>query len=250
MTIVVSVRNCSGLLANGLSMLPQQGRRARKDQEMRLIGTIGTLLIGFALAPHQAHAQAIHPQHEAMSPTIQRIAQSSDLVRYGREMNNPLALIVAAQMLRDTGLERNPFSKSIVANVDLAAFPSADELLSEARAQSGNASPLKQLIDDLLGSREKGRETGPLYEIATVRNETTETFPDIRFARGKRAEVYVEGTGRLAMSVRDQAGQKLCEDDRKSEVAYCWWHQAESGSVRVDVTNRTSSPMTVRLVTN
>jgi hypothetical protein len=215
---------------------------------MRLLITIGTLMFGLSVA--QATAQTRVLPLEGMSPVVERIAQSSHLIRYGRETNNPLALVLAAQMLRETGLQRNVGGKGNAIGVEDAAFPSVEILLAEASSRSENLPPLKQLIENILAARDKGRETGPLYEIAILKSEATEMFPDIRFAKGKRAEIYVEGTGKLALSVRDMTGRNLCEDDRKNEVAYCWWQQVESGSVRVEVTNRTATPVTVRLVTN
>jgi hypothetical protein len=164
---------------------------------------------------------------------------------YGRAARDPLALIVAARMRRDIGLTRRATTVLEPPELDTPA-----SLIAEARRLARGRRDVLRLADETLATGEKGRERGPLYEIGRIANAGSETFDAMTFAGGKRAEVYVEGARRLALVVRDAAGQTICADDAAGPVAYCWWKQDAAGAVRIEILNRAPADNAFRMVTN
>lgn len=207
----------------------------------------GLVVIG-CLVSGQAQAQSyVLPN---ISPVMERIFQSGRLLRYGREAGNPLALLLAAQMLRESGAEPFRLKGGDAPLREDAAFPSPLKLAEEAKTLAKGDENTLRLIDNFLATREKGRENGPLFEISQLEANGTDAFAAIRFAGRKRAEIYVEGQGELDLIVQDAQGQVICRETRNAPVVYCWWNQLRDGVVKVEIINRTGSANTYRLVTN
>ena len=200
------------------------------------------LVLATTLVPFSARADDLRLPKDASEP-LQLLVQARQLATYARTTRKPLALIVAAEMIRDAGLEPRGTSKIDDPN-------STKALVDEARGMARRDRLIARLADNVLATNEKGRETGPLYEITKVEPGATERRANMPFKPGKRAEVYVEGSGKLAITVYDAKGQPLCKDDHADSVAYCWWQQANQGDVTVEVMNPGKAPNTIRIVTN
>lgn len=197
-------------------------------------------------APARLHAQTL----DEASPAIRLIHQAREVAAYGRMARNPFALIVAAQMVQDSGLgrgNRRPLSPGMA---DQPAFAATRDLLAEAKALGRGRRAVREAADDVLARADKGRDKGPLYEIATIAGSGSDVFPGMRFEAGQRAEVYVESSRRVAVTVIDSSGRSLCRDDRNRDVAYCWWNPAGADAVRVEIVNRSDEPAVYRLITN
>lgn len=167
---------------------------------------------------------------------------------YGRKARDPLALIVAARIRRDLGLQPMRPQRDEAARGD--GLDAAPSLIAEARRLAPRDRRIAALADDFLASNEKGRERGPLYDMGKLSAGAQETYSEMRFAAGKRAEVYVEAAGRIALVVRDAGGAQICADDAGGPVAYCWWAQERDAPVRIEIVNRGGAPNAYRMVTN
>ncbi len=167
------------------------------------------------------------------------------VAQQGRAARDPLALIVAARIRRDLAMAPRGASRGDEPGLDTPA-----SLLAEARRMARGDRRVASLADDAAATGEKGRERGPLYDIGRLAAGGRETYTAISFAAGRRAEVYVEASRRVAVTVRDDAGAPICADDAGGPVAYCWWTPERATTVSVEVVNPTREPNAFRLVTN
>lgn len=173
-----------------------------------------------------------------------RLDLARALAAEGRAARDPLALIVAARIRRDLAM-----SPRGAAAADPAGLDGPASLVAEARRLAGRDRRLSALADDILASGEKGRARGPLYEIGKLAALARETHGELRFAGGRRAEVYIEATRPVTLAVRGGDGLSLCAPP-VGAVAYCWWTPAAETSVAVEIVNTTREPLAYRLVTN
>jgi hypothetical protein len=178
------------------------------------------------------------------------VDESRKLIARGRAHRDPRALLAAARALRESGAEPARLRPGTEPMLEDTAFPTPRALALQAKGMAKGRRDVARLVDAFLGSAEKGRESGPLFEIAKLAPSGAASFPAVRFAGGKRAEVYVESTRKIAVELYDADGAVICKDDRGAEVAYCWWPQAASGTIRVEIVNKSDKPATYRLVTN
>ena len=180
-----------------------------------------------------ARAQSLH----------ERLDLARALAAEGRAARDPLALIVAARIRRDLGL-----SPRGAAMADPAGLDGPASLIAEARRLAGRDRRALALAEDVLATGEKGRARGPLYEIGKLGAGARETHGEMRFAAGRRAEIYVEATRAVTLAVRAE-GRTLCAP-QSGAVAYCWWTPQAETSVAVEIVNPTREPLAYRLVTN
>lgn len=173
-----------------------------------------------------------------------RLDLARALAAEGRAARDPLALIVAARIRRDLAM-----SPRGAAAADPAGLDGPASLLAEARRLAGRDRRVSALADDVVASGEKGRARGPLYEIGKLAALARETHGELRFAGGRRAEVYIEATRPVTLAVRGGDGGPLCAPP-VGPVAYCWWTPAAETSVAVEIVNTTREPLAYRLVTN
>ena len=178
------------------------------------------------------------------------IERSRSLIARGRASNDPLALLAAARAFRDSGAEPAQLRPGEGRLLEDSAFPTPHALALQAKHLAKGRGGIIRKIDAFLATADKGRESGPLFEIAKLPAGGAASFPALRFSGGKRAEVYVESTHKVAVELYDSEGAIICKDDRGSEVAYCWWRQTATGTIRVELKNKSDKPATYRLVTN
>ena len=108
------------------------------------------------------------------------------------------------------------------------------------------------LIDDIHAETTKGVATGPVYNIGTLANGRSDTYPKIDFIGGEYAEIYVEAKGAtdLNLSVTDAQGRLVCSDTDRSHIAYCGWRPDRTEAYQIRVENRGPNGVNYALMTN
>ena len=189
--------------------------------------------------------------------TAKLYAMARDLVDYGRTNNDPLSLIVAAnirQQIQLTEVDRKPTSTegSGAAAEDPTPELTVDAILDEAKSMSGDDEAIVALADDIKASATKGRTAGPGYNVVTLPASTTDNYDNVSFNGGEYAEVYAEGSGasNLDLYVYDENGNLICSDTDYSDIAYCGWTPKWTGGFTIKVINQGGSSNRYALITN
>lgn len=214
----------------------------------------GILSIGAASA--QQGVNVADGEKKDGSPVAKYLQMSRDLVTYGRANNNPLALVVAAQLRSQVQLkevDRKPATEGGegAAKDDTAAI-SVDSILAEAKKLSNDDAAIVALADDVKAAATKGRLAGPGYNVNVVPGRGTDRYSGVTFVGGRYAEIYAEGSGRsdLDLYVYDQNGNLICSDTDASDVVYCGWTPRWTGNFTIRVVNRGLNANRYALITN
>lgn len=189
--------------------------------------------------------------------TAKLYAMARDLVEYGRQNNDPLSLIVAAnirQQVSLTEIDRKPTSTegSGAAAEDPTPELTVDAILDEAKSMSGDDEAIVALADDIKASATKGRTAGPGYNVVTLPGSTTDNYDNVSFNGGEYAEVYAEGSGasNLDLYIYDENGNLICSDTDYSDIAYCGWTPKWTGGFTIKVINQGGASNRYALITN
>ncbi len=223
-------------------------------------GLAGVLALGGQLAA-VAQDKGDNISQEAAKPdepaTAKLYAMARDLVEYGRKNNDPLSLIVAAnirQQISLTEVDRKPTSTEGTGGTAEDATPelTVDAILDEAKSMSSDDEAIVALADDIKASATKGRTAGPGYNVVTLPGSTTDNYDNVSFNGGEYAEVYAEGSGatNLDLYVYDENGNLICSDTDYSDIAYCGWTPKWTGPFSIKVINQGSASNRYALITN
>ncbi len=190
------------------------------------------------------------------TPVAKLLAMARDLVDYGRQNNDALSLIVAAQIKQQIGLkqvDRKPKTEgSGDPSPDTTPELTVDAILDEAKTMSSNDETIVGLADDVKASATKGRTAGPGYNVQTIPGSSTDSYDGVSFDGGAYAEVYAEGSGRtnLDLYIYDENGNLICSDTDGSDVSYCGWTPRWTGNFSIKVINRGDASNRYALITN
>lgn len=177
------------------------------------------------------------------SRAVRQLYLADELADYGHDARNPMALIVAAEMIAQAGardVEQAKTAEGKGTAGDKTAKPERDvaSLLGEARALSGQNAALLAAIDRVAASESKGRSNGPGQVSERVLAGDTDTYT-IRFDGGESAGVVVVGDGDtdLDLYVYDENGNLVCKDDDRTDTMLCEWTPAWTGDFTVKIKN-------------
>ncbi|MGL6209955.1 MAG: hypothetical protein ACRC14_09030 [Paracoccaceae bacterium] len=200
------------------------------------------LLITLALAL-PAHAETMTP--------VKTAELSARLYATGVTMADPL-LILSAAKLRKT-LAPTPTARAATDGTSTTEAPlSWEDMLAEAEALSEGDDVLLGLIDDVRSETTKGVATGPVYNIGSIGNGKSDTYPVVDFIGGEYAEVYVEAKSAtdLNLTITDAQGRLVCSDTDVSHIAYCGWRPADTAGFVLKVENNGPTAASYALMTN
>jgi hypothetical protein len=175
-------------------------------------------------------------------PTLQ-LKLSGDLVRYGRREADPVALILAARLLKDISVEDKTRDKKSQGGAESdkaeAGMLTVEDILEEARSLAGDQSVLQAMIDDVAATDPKGRIEGPVRHIDRVQALAIDVYEDVVFAEHEEAAIYLEGDGDtdLDLLVIDELGIEICRDTGYSDRALCRWTPRWTGPFRIEIHN-------------
>ncbi|MCL4187196.1 MAG: hypothetical protein KJZ85_06265 [Rhodobacteraceae bacterium] len=142
------------------------------------------------------------------------------LHRAGQAQGDALALLAAARLRRAAGIA------------------DWEGLLAEAARAAAGDPALAQLVADALAESVRGLAAGPRTAWAVIGPGETHAYPDLVFAAGTLAEVYIEGDGGTALDLVVEGPEgPVCRRTGEGDIAYCAWRPAVAQPVTVRVTN-------------
>ncbi|MBO9717194.1 MAG: hypothetical protein J7507_10380 [Pseudoxanthomonas sp.] len=190
------------------------------------------------------------------SRAVRQLHLADELADYGQEARNPMALIVAAEMIAQAGAHDVQQAKTTGGKGtagDKAAKPERDvaALLGEARALAGQNAGLLAAIDRVAAGESKGRSNGPGQVSERVLSGDTDTYT-ISFDGGEEAAVLVVGDGDtdLDLYVYDENGNLICDDTDRTDTMLCEWTPNWTGNFTVRIKNLGSVYNAYEMVTN
>ncbi len=183
---------------------------------------------------------------------VKTAALSAQLFATGTSLQDPLLMLSAAKlrkMLNPTETTRTAEGASAGAVDSPLTW---QDMLAAAEPLAAGDDTMLGLIDDIRAETTKGVATGPVYNIGTLANGRSDTYPKIDFIGGEYAEIYVEAKGAtdLNLSVTDAQGRLVCSDTDRSHIAYCGWRPDRTEAYQIRVENRGPNGVNYALMTN
>lgn len=198
-----------------------------------------------AEGPNTAEKDSAAAQAKA-EEGVSRLTLAGKIAEYGRAENNPLALLVAAQIIKATPATDASMAKAADAQSaegDAAqkkgALDTADSLLSEAKTMAAGDAQLVAVIEaegQKTGTR--GDVTGPNKHKDRVRAHHTDVYR-ITFKGHERAKVAVVGDGDndLDLFVYDEGGHLIASDEDGTDKCYVEWTPRRTGEFTIKIKN-------------
>ena len=220
-------------------------------------GLIVLLLLALALPvvaaePGKANGSDKDGKLTAQGQAVADRAMAEDLIEYGRAEKNPLALLLAAQVIKANPAATAAAGQRTKAAEGTAAAASgqkqgklatADDILAEAKGLAAGNAPLVAMIDaeaKLKGGR--GATEGPIEHRDQVNPGRIDVYT-ITFRGGELAEVLVVGDGDndLDLMIYDENGNLIEQDTDATDRCYVSWTPAWTGPFKVKIKNLGSS---------
>lgn len=203
-----------------------------------------------ALALALSLSTALPALAEGLSP-IKTAELSARLFEAGVETGDPLLILSAAKLRKGLGLTKG----TLVAEGATAAEDaplSWEDMIAVAEELSEGDETLTGLAEDIRAETSKGVSSGPVYNIGSLGNGGTDTYPTVDFVGGDYAEVYVEAKSAtdLNITILDSKGRLVCSDTDVSHIAYCGWRPDATGGFVMKVENNGPASANYALMTN
>jgi hypothetical protein len=196
---------------------------------------------------------------KAPSPSAQAAAQATladQLVRYGDRAKDPLAMIVAARLMNEAGVQDEKRDKKTEGGTAGGAAPaprdnSAKAVLDRAKQYAGARKDLIALADDVAKSGSRGALGGPKRAQTEVNARALDYF-NVNFVGGETAVVAISGDGDtdLDLIIKDENGNIVCRSDGPGDDELCRWTPRWTGQYRIEVRNLGNVWNRYRIVTN
>lgn len=193
------------------------------------------LLVGSALDCNAAEKRKTMPTVEQASNPVEVAILSARLAAYGDEQNDPLALLVAAKMMRGVSGDASP--KSYVGR-----------WLDQAQSLAANRADLLALIEDVRAAGSRGVIGGFSQQPDNIRGDQAKTY-SFAFDSTSTAAVGLalqpdqdRSKVDLDLYVTDDRGAEICASEGSGMPELCRWTPKRTGKFQVKVQNRLGTP--------
>ena len=195
------------------------------------------------------------PKAPATDEPVARLQMSSDLLAFGRDNKDPLALIVAARIMKTVGgteADMKPEGRGAADNPQKPGQPvTSDTILVEAR-DLGKGDKLTNLLIDEAGAMGSG---GGATQLKTHQDTAQVGATDaytVLYNGGQLAEAGLAGDGSsdLDLLVYDENDHLVCRSASSSDREYCQWWPRWTGPFRIEIQNLGTVPNLYRVATN
>jgi hypothetical protein len=221
----------------------QRLKETGRNMNYATLTLVGAAMV-FMASTGVASAQDIRP--------LSQIKTSGEVYALGVETRDPLLIIAAAKIRKQTNL--TPTDRQPEGGGDLAegGFLDWSKMLDVAQDFASGDNSMLGLIEDVRAENSKGVIDGPLYSIIKIKSGGNDTYKSLPFEGGKYAEIYIEGNGNsdLNLFVYDDQNRLVCSDTDASDIAYCGWRPVSSAPFSVTVKNKGGSSNQYSLITN
>jgi hypothetical protein len=206
-------------------------------------------------APQKGVNISSGPKAPATDEPVAQLQMSAELLAFGRDTKDPLALIVAARIMKVLGsneVDLKPEGRAANDNSQKSGQPvTADSILVEAR-DLAKADKLTNLLIDEAGSMgSEGATAQPRTHQDTVQPGAIDAYTVV-FNGGQLAEAGIAGDGGsdLDLLVYDENDHLVCRSDSSSDREYCRWWPRWTGPFRIEIQNLGTTPNLYRVATN
>jgi hypothetical protein len=195
------------------------------------------------------------PKAPAADDPIARLQMTADLLAVGRATKDPLALVVAARIMKTLGgaeIDLKPEARQATANTQKPGQPvSPDTILLEARDLAKGDKITILLIDETASLAVPHDAEQPKTHQATVQPAATDVYTVV-FNGGQLAEAGIAGDGDsdLDLFVYDENDHLVCRSTASTDREYCRWWPRWTGPFRIEIQNLGAVADLYRLATN
>lgn len=201
------------------------------------------------LQPVMAQKDASNVQAATPSPVIEAISMAQKIAQYGYDVQNPLCLVTAAQLLAATPTTKFVPESEVKGKADpqlptkaktrTSAEMDVNKLIQDALAMSKNDPAIKALTDKISVSR--GPIGGPRVGTTRVEAGSVDSYR-VTFRGQEKAEIGLSGDGDtdLDLYVYDENENLIVKDDDGSDRCYVTWSPKWTGLFIIRVRNRGS----------
>jgi len=211
--------------------------------------------IAFALA-----TTLLTASHASADGALKQLTLAQDVLAYGLEMQNPFAVLTAAQMtaaIHVTEVERQvetrPGSGKAGGDADDDGAPLMDpaEMFAIAKEFAGGDDYLIGLIEDAEAEGSRGRTGGASRTLNRLQSGYVDMVR-LEFEGGKLAELAILGAdgANLDLKVSDELGNTICKEQGTSDKLYCAWTPDKTSVVYAEVENVSGRRNSYYVLTN
>ena len=215
----------------------------------------GSVSDGTAPPPQKGVNIAGGPKAPPADEPIARLQMASDLLAFGRNTKDPLALIVAARIMKVLGgteADLKPEGRAATVSAQKSGQPvSADSILVEARDLAKGEKITNLLIDETAAMGTTAGAGQPKTHQDTVQPGAADVY-SVVFSGGQLAEAGIagDGSGDLDLLVYDENDHLVCRSTGSSDREYCRWWPRWTGPFRVEIQNLSTAANLYRIATN
>src|SRR6266446_4389004 len=195
------------------------------------------------------------PKAPATDQPVEQLQMSSDLLAFGRKTKDPVALIVAARIMKALGnieADRKPEGRAATEAAQKSGQPvSTHSVLAEASEPAKGDKIATLLVDETAAMVSGVVEGQPRTHQDTVRPSGADVY-SVVFTGGQLAEAGIAGDGDndLDLLVYDENDHLVCRSAGSSDREYCRWWPRWTGPFRIEVQNLGAIANFYRLATN
>ena len=198
------------------------------------------------IAPPVAAGVAVDADNPVAMATL-----SLQLAKYGDKAKDPLAMVLAASLQKQSGAQSKEFKKTEEGKATGDAKPAIDDnvagLLDRAKQYGNERSDIIALADDVANTAAKGRTDSSgaadnTYRgAASVRGNSTDII-SVTFRAREIAAVSIVGDGDsdLDLYVYDKSGNEVCASVSFGDEQKCTWIPRWTEEYGVHIKNRGS----------
>ena len=213
--------------------------------------TAGLAMAALAAAQHEPNIDRTHPDLGAATPqtvAIEQLRLSNQLGDFGEAHKDPIALVEAAMILKQTGAVLRPASAGV------AGARTWESLLARAAQIAGPNPTVASLIADVRTYKVRSIPTvsgDPSLFNKSVKQKGADRV-EVHFRAGAPAVVYVRPVPKvdLDLYVYDEFNNLICRGDGGNHEAECRWRPRWDGQFLVDVHNNNETEVAYVLAIN
>jgi hypothetical protein len=208
-----------------------------------------------APAPQKGVNIGSGPKAPATDEPIARLQMTADLLAVGRSSKDPLALVVAARIMKTLGgaeIDLKPEARAATGTAQKAGQPTSPEaILIEARDLAKGDKITNLLIDETTAMGVTTDPGQPKTHQDTVQPGATDVY-SVVFNAGQLAEAGIAGDGDsdLDLFVYDENDHLVCRSTASTDREYCRWWPRWTGPFRIEIQNLGAVANLYRLATN
>jgi hypothetical protein len=214
----------------------------------------GSVSDGPVPQPQKGVNLANGPKAPAADEPIARWQMASDLLAFGRDIKDPLVLVIAARITKALGgmeVDLKPEGKAAGSPQKSGQPVSADSILVEARDLAKGEKITNLLIEETTAMGVGGGAGQPKTHQDTVQAGATDIY-SVVFSAGQLAEAGIagDGSGDLDLLVYDENDHLVCRSTGSSDREYCRWWPRWTGPFRIEIQNLGSAANLYRIAMN